>query len=278
VKVLNADGTQKPDPNFSSLGNGYLYTGRSLDKETALYFYRHRYLDPSLGSFVNRDPLGMEGGINLYAYTTNNPILFHDPNGLIKCEVTTTDLDFGFGYEGEYVWKHNMSYWGYGKVSLSGGIEKKGNEVYAYAHAFASYYQYGWFTTINARASANSEGKAVCEWNTDLGLCVWNLVGPTPQPQSSVPRALYAHAKTNVEFLGLSSISLTVKSQGEAWACNEQGQVTGISAGIGGIGGGITSPIGVSVGISVSVTKPAGAYSKNFSQVSTYTCYCAEEF
>ena len=42
----------------------------------------HRYYDPGAGRFLNRDPEGMEGGINLYAYCTNNPVNKSDPSGL----------------------------------------------------------------------------------------------------------------------------------------------------------------------------------------------------
>ena len=42
----------------------------------------HRYYDPGAGRFLNRDPEGMEGGINVYAYCTNNPVNHADPLGL----------------------------------------------------------------------------------------------------------------------------------------------------------------------------------------------------
>jgi len=42
----------------------------------------HRYYDPGAGRFLNRDPEGLESGINVYAYCTNNPIRRADPSGL----------------------------------------------------------------------------------------------------------------------------------------------------------------------------------------------------
>ncbi|MFP3984111.1 MAG: phospholipase A2 [Desulfurivibrionaceae bacterium] len=63
----------------------YTYTGRELDKETGLYFYRARYYDPQLGRFISKDPIGFEGGdFNLYGYVQNNPVNLVDPTGL-KC-------------------------------------------------------------------------------------------------------------------------------------------------------------------------------------------------
>lgn len=60
----------------------YGYTGREPDA-SGLIFYRARYYHPGLGRFASRDPIGMQGGINPYAYAGGNPILYNDPSGLI---------------------------------------------------------------------------------------------------------------------------------------------------------------------------------------------------
>jgi RHS repeat-associated protein len=50
----------------------------------ALYFYRARFYDPQARRFISEDPIGLDGGINLYAYVGNNPINREDPMGLIE--------------------------------------------------------------------------------------------------------------------------------------------------------------------------------------------------
>jgi RHS repeat-associated protein len=56
-----------------------------MAEPNGFYYMRARYYDPVVGRFVSEDPSGFAGGdVNLYAYVTNNPILFNDPLGLCK--------------------------------------------------------------------------------------------------------------------------------------------------------------------------------------------------
>ena len=66
------------DP-FAGFGgqNGY----RS-ESETGLQLLGLRYYDPASGTFLNRDPIKYDGGLNLYNYTYNNPIGSSDASGL----------------------------------------------------------------------------------------------------------------------------------------------------------------------------------------------------
>jgi len=66
----------------SSVGNPYRFTGRRYDPETGSYYYRARYYDPEIGRFLQVDPIGYVGGINLYGYVSNNSVNLTDPLGL----------------------------------------------------------------------------------------------------------------------------------------------------------------------------------------------------
>lgn len=62
-------------------GNPVQYTARENDA-TGLLYYRARYYDPQLKRFISEDPIGLNGGINVYAYVEGNPIVGKDPYGL----------------------------------------------------------------------------------------------------------------------------------------------------------------------------------------------------
>ncbi|MBW2690920.1 MAG: RHS repeat-associated core domain-containing protein, partial [Deltaproteobacteria bacterium] len=80
TKVFNAAGTEL---TASSPGNRYTFQGREIDWDTGLYHFRARWYDPETGRWLSKDPVGISGGLNLYAFCENNPVHFVDPDGLM---------------------------------------------------------------------------------------------------------------------------------------------------------------------------------------------------
>jgi RHS repeat-associated protein len=101
AKMTSAAGTVTLTRQYNAWGylqagasnGGYAFTGREWDPETGLYYYRARYYDPKIGRFLSEDPIGFDGGINLYGYVESRPTTATDPYGLLDPRV----LCFKFG-------------------------------------------------------------------------------------------------------------------------------------------------------------------------------------
>ena len=67
---------------LSAIGNRYLFQGREFSFATGLYNFRARWYDPASGRWLSKDPIGLEGGLNLYAFCGNDPVNCVDPGGM----------------------------------------------------------------------------------------------------------------------------------------------------------------------------------------------------
>ncbi len=71
----------------STTGSPFAFTARELDDETGLYFHRNRQTyEPGAGRFFQADPIGIAGGVNVYAYVEGRPTKLSDPYGLFMFE------------------------------------------------------------------------------------------------------------------------------------------------------------------------------------------------
>jgi RHS repeat-associated protein len=66
------------------------WPGQYRDEETGLYYNRFRYYDPKIGNYISQDPIGLQGGLTLYAYV-HDPLTWLDPLGLARALWSLTD-------------------------------------------------------------------------------------------------------------------------------------------------------------------------------------------
>ncbi|MBA3957242.1 MAG: hypothetical protein H0X51_02445 [Parachlamydiaceae bacterium] len=66
----------------SAVGNPWRFSSKRKDEETGFVYFGRRYYDPEMCRWVTPDPIGFDGGPNLYAYVLNNPLTHIDLYGL----------------------------------------------------------------------------------------------------------------------------------------------------------------------------------------------------
>ena len=89
VAMSDTSGNLAEGPyTYDAFGNGapttgvpFKYTGRRLDPETGLYFYRARYYSPGIGRFLQPDSIGYGDDLNNLMYVHDDPSDLTDPSG-----------------------------------------------------------------------------------------------------------------------------------------------------------------------------------------------------
>jgi RHS repeat-associated protein len=59
----------------------FRFSTKYWDPETGLGYWIYRYYSPELGRWISRDPIGEQGGTNIYGYVGNQPTVYADPLG-----------------------------------------------------------------------------------------------------------------------------------------------------------------------------------------------------
>jgi len=88
-----------------TMQNSFRFPGQYYDQETGLHHNYHRYYDQRTARYLRPDPIGLEGGINLFVYALNNPINLIDPFGLQQWNLISSMDALHGGYQVDITWR-----------------------------------------------------------------------------------------------------------------------------------------------------------------------------
>jgi RHS repeat-associated protein len=200
--ALDEFGQLVSQPVGQTSANALRFPGQIDDAVTGLYYNYFRDYEPALGRYVQPDPFGLRGGINVYAYVNNNPMAQVDPLG-----------EYGFGVTGSASVEGGFPYIASGGGTVSAGAGFLYNDTIGGSSAggYFSHGEMGQFlgrTSTDPCESQSPEGALGAYAGAGLGAFItnadtWNdLFGPFQTWSINTPIGSAQFSYSNGTWIG----------------------------------------------------------------------------
>ena len=170
------DAFGKATTSINTVENNLRFAGQYFDAESNLHQNWFRDYDPETGRYLERDPIGLNGGVNTYGYANANPVLFTDTTGeigiyggavgvlagyatsyMMGCDYDASDaaIDFAMGFVGA-----NLGKMGNLRRAYHAGLNK------AKDMGLTPYQAWGWRRGLGADLKSQTPGSSfIYKWN-----------------------------------------------------------------------------------------------------------------
>ena len=85
----------------------FRYSTKYFDSETGFYYYGRRFYSPELKRWITRDPIGEEGGVNLYCFCGNAAAVMVDSLGNVPTGATFLNAykPYDYSHKASEIWR-----------------------------------------------------------------------------------------------------------------------------------------------------------------------------
>jgi len=207
------------DPNHP---NPYMFAGRRFDIEIGLYYNRARYYNPFIGRFLQADPIGYRGGMNLYTYCMNRPTQLVDPSGLAwedpNVKILLWDgsdnkargdgsLDFGEAADDDY-WDVKIDIGGLGIIGFLGIFDNLKDTIMEQMEAAGKEFDWDQITIegLWIMDHGNEYGKNAISVSDPLFDTVWKTMGEALDENHGKGATIHSRQCSSATDFGTGSV------------------------------------------------------------------------